>query len=377
MDRLRVTTIVGTRPEIIRLSRVIAKLDAHCDHRLVHTGQNYDIELNEIFFRELGIRAPDHALGCAGRNAAETIGNVIIATDRLLEAHPTDAVLILGDTNSSLAAIAAKRRKIPIFHLEAGNRCFDQRVPEEINRRIVDHISDVNLTYSGFAREMLLREGLPPDRVIKVGSPLFEVLEHHRAQIEASGVLEAMGLEPGRFFVASLHREESIEPDDAFARAIEVLDAVAERHGPPIVLSTHPRTRQRIERSGRSFHPLVRLVKPLGFPDYVQLQLSARAVLSDSGSLTEEASILGFPALNLREVQERHEGREEAAVMLVGLNCERVLQGLEVLETYPGLPDRQTRPVADYLVPDFSDKIVRLILSYKDHVDRVVWKKAP
>jgi UDP-N-acetylglucosamine 2-epimerase (non-hydrolysing) len=376
VDRLRVTSIVGTRPEIIRLSRVIAKLDAHCDHRLVHTGQNYDIELNEIFFRELGIRAPDHALGCAGRNAAETIGNVIIATDRLLEAHPTDAVLILGDTNSSLAAIAAKRRKIPIFHLEAGNRCFDQRVPEEINRRIVDHISDVNLTYSGFAREMLLREGLPPDRVIKVGSPLFEVLEHHRAQIEGSGVLEAMGLEPGRFFVASLHREESIEPDDAFARVIEVLDAVAERHGQPIVLSTHPRTRQRIERSGRSFHPLVRLVKPLGFPDYVQLQLSARAVLSDSGSLTEEASILGFPALNLREVQERHEGMEEAAVMLVGLDATRVLQGLEVLATYPRLPARHTCPVADYCAPDFSEKVVRLILSYKDYVDRVVWRKA-
>ena len=377
MKKLKVMSVVGTRPEIIRLSRVLAKLDEHCEHVLVHTGQNYDYELNQVFFDDLGVRKPDHFLNSAegGVDAIHTIGNMIIAVNQVLAQVQPEALLVLGDTNSCLAVIPAKRRKVPIFHMEAGNRCFDQRVPEEINRRIVDHISDVNLTYSALAREMLLREGLPPDRVIKVGSPLFEVLEHHREQIERSEVLANLGLQPGQFFVASLHREESIEPDQAFGRVIEVLDAVAERHGQPIVLSTHPRTRQRIERSGRSFHPLVRLVKPLGFPDYVQLQLTARAVLSDSGSLTEEASILGFPALNLREVQERHEGMEEAAVMLVGLDAARVLQGLEILGSYPRLPARHTRPVADYCVPDFSEKVVRLIMSYTDYVDRVVWRK--
>ena len=375
MAKLRVMTVVGTRPEIIRLSRVIAKLDQHCDHVLVHTGQNFDYELNEVFFRELGIRAPDHALGCAGRTPAETIANVIVATDRLLETDPPEALLILGDTNSCLAAIAAKRRKIPVFHLEAGNRCFDERVPEEINRRIVDHIADINLTYSSHAREMLLREGLPPERVIKVGSPLFEVLAHHWAQIDASDVLARLGLEPGRFFVASIHREENVEPEDSFRRAIALLNGVAESYGQPVVVPTHPRSRARIDAAGLTLHRGVQLLKPLGLFDYIHLQMHARVVLSDSGSLTEEASILGFAALNLREVQERHEGMEEAAVMLVGLDAQRVAQGIAMLDGYPRLPARHSRSVADYCAPDFSDKVVRLMLSYTGYVDRMVWRK--
>jgi UDP-N-acetylglucosamine 2-epimerase len=375
MKKLKVVTVVGTRPEIIRLSRVIARLDEHCDHVLVHTGQNYDHELNQVFFDDLGVRKPDHFLGSAGGSAAETIGNVIIAVDRVLEAEAPDAMLVLGDTNSCLAVIPAKRRKIPIFHMEAGNRCFDQRVPEETNRRIVDHTADVNLTYSSIAREYLLREGLPPDLVIKTGSPMAEVLAYYRPQIDASDVLARLGLEAGAYFVVSAHREENIDAPRSFAKLVRVLNTLAQDHGLPVIVSTHPRTQKRVEASGASFHAGVRLLKPLGFHDYVKLQISARAVLSDSGTINEESSILNFPALNLREAHERPEGMEEAAVMMVGLETERVRQGLAILETQPRGDQRGLRPVADYGMPNVADKVLRIIHSYTDYVNRVVWRK--
>ncbi len=375
MKKLKVVTVVGTRPEIIRLSRVIARLDQHCDHVLVHTGQNYDYELNAIFFEDLSIRRPDRFMDCAGESAAQTIGNVIARTDLLLEEERPDAMLVLGDTNSCLAVIPAKRRKIPTFHMEAGNRCFDQRVPEEINRRIVDHTADINLTYSAIAREYLLREGLPPDMVIRTGSPMFEVLTHYRAKIEASDIVERLGLAPEAFFVVSAHREENIDTPRAFAKLVAVLNGVAEDFGQPVIVSTHPRTRNRIEREGVKFHPQVRLQKPLGFSDYVKLQTSARAVLSDSGTINEESSILNFPALNLREAHERPEGMEEAAVMMVGLDLDRVRQALAVLDQQPRGALRVLNPVGDYSVPNVSDKIVRILHSYTDYVNRVVWRK--
>ena len=377
MKRLKIVTVVGTRPEIIRLSRVLARLDEYCDHVLVHTGQNYDYELNQVFFDDLGIRKPDHFLNVAdsSTSAAHSIGNLIIAVDKVLVEVQPEAMLVLGDTNSCLSVIPAKRRKIPIFHMEAGNRCFDQRVPEETNRRIVDHTADVNLTYSTIARDYLLREGLPPDLVIKTGSPMFEVLTHYRSNIDASTVLDRLGLQAGSYFVVSAHREENIDSSQSFAKLTVVLNAVAEGHGLPVIVSTHPRTQKRIDATGTHFHPLVRLLKPLGFNDYVKLQLSARAALSDSGTINEESSILNFPALNLREAQERPEGMEEAAVMMVGLEVERVRQGLAILSNQPRGVDRGLRLVADYSMPNVSDKVVRISHSYTDYVNRVVWKK--
>jgi UDP-N-acetyl-L-fucosamine synthase len=375
MKRLKVLTVVGTRPEIIRLSRVLARLDEHTEHVLVHTGQNYDFELNQIFFEDLGVRRPDHFLESAGGSAAETIGNVIIAVDRVLAEEQPDAMLVLGDTNSCLAVIPAKRRKIPIFHMEAGNRCFDQRVPEETNRRIVDHTADVNLTYSSIAREYLLREGLPPDLVIKTGSPMFEVLQHYMPRIEASDALARLGLQSLGYFLVSAHREENVDSDRSFARLAEVLNMVAEDYRQPVVVSTHPRTAKRIEATGTRFHANVRLLKPLGFHDFVHLQIRARAVLSDSGTISEESSILNFPALNLREAHERPEGMEEAAVMMVGLDTQRVRQALAILDRQPRGERRSLCMVADYSMPNVSDKVLRLLHSYTDYVNRVVWKK--
>lgn len=370
-------SVVGTRPEIIRLSRVLAALDQHCDHVLVHTGQNYDYELNQVFFDDLGVRKPDHFLGSASgsRGAAETIGNIIIAVDRVLEQESPEAMLVLGDTNSCLSVIPAKRRKIPIFHMEAGNRCFDQRVPEETNRRIVDHTADINLTYSSIAREYLLREGLPPDQVIKTGSPMFEVLHHYMTHIEASRVLGTLGVAPRQYFVVSAHREENIEADRTFGKLVAVLNGVAEDHGLPVIVSTHPRTQKRVDATGTRFHPNVRLLKPLGFHDYVKLQIEAKAVLSDSGTINEEASILNLPALNLREAHERPEGMEEAIVMMVGLELDRVRQGLAILKTQSRGAERSLRLVSDYSMPNVSDKVVRIIHSYTDYVNRTVWKK--
>jgi UDP-N-acetylglucosamine 2-epimerase len=368
---MKVMTVVGTRPELIRLSRVIATLDASVDHRLAHTGQHYDYELNEVFFRDLELRQPDHFLGAAGATASETIGAIIIGIDRVLEVERPDALLVLGDTNSSLAVIPAKRRKVPIFHMEAGNRCFDERVPEEINRRIVDHVADINLTYSSIAREYLLAEGLAPDRVIKTGSPMFEVLTYYRQGIERSGALADLALEPREFFLASIHREENIDGERSCRRC---LNAVAARHGLPIILSTQPRTRARIEGFGLQLDPLVRLVKPLGFLDYVHLQTQARAVLSDSGTITEESSILNFPALNLREAHERPEGMEEASVIMTGLSAQRVLESLAVLETQGRGEVRDLRLASDYAAPNVSAKVLRIILSYTDYVRRTVWK---
>ena len=375
MKKMKVLTVVGTRPEIIRLSRVLAKLDQYCEHVLVHTGQNYDYELNQIFFDDLGIRKPDHFLNAAGASAAETIGKVIVAVDGVLAAEMPEAMLVLGDTNSCMAVIPAKRRKIPVFHMEAGNRCFDQRVPEEINRRIVDHTADINLTYSSIAREYRLREGLPPDMIIKTGSPMFEVLTHYREGIEGSNVLERLGLAAGKFFVVSAHREENIDSDTNFNKLLAVLNTVAERYGYPVIVSTHPRTQKRVEAMGAQFHPLVRLLKPLGFMDYNKLQLTARAVLSDSGTINEESSVLNFPALNIREAHERPEGMEEAAVMMVGLEVGRVLQGLAVLADQPSGAERLLRQVGDYSMPNVSDKVVRIIHSYTDYVNRKVWFK--
>lgn len=381
MNKLRIVTVVGTRPEIIRLSRVMAKLDAHCEHILVHTGQNYDYELNQIFFDDLGVRKPDHFLDSAagGANAAQTIGNLISAVDGVLDAVRPQALLVLGDTNSCLAVIPAKRRHIPIFHMEAGNRCFDQRVPEETNRRIVDHVADVNLTYSSIAREYLLREGLRPDLVIKTGSPMYEILTYYRPQIEASSVIERLGLAREQYFVVSAHREENIEADAQFKRLVALLNAVAQEHDLPVLVSTHPRTRKRIEATAVRFHDRIQLLKPLGFHDYVKLQMSARAVLSDSGTITEESSILNFPALNLRDAHERPEGMEEAAVMMVGMSIDRVRQALAILATQArgarAHADGSLRPVDDYGMPNVSDKVLRIIHSYTDYVRRVVWQE--
>lgn len=375
MKKLKVVTVVGTRPEIIRLSRVMAKLDQYCDHVLVHTGQNYDYELNEIFFQDLGIRKPDHFLNAAGATGAETIGNVIIAVDRVLATVQPEALLVLGDTNSCMAVIPAKRRKIPTFHMEAGNRCFDMRVPEEINRRIVDHTADINLTYSTIARDYLLREGLSPDMVIKTGSPMFEVLNHYREGIEASDVLERQGLETGKFFVVSAHREENIDSDTNFGKLVDVLNTVAEHYDYPVIVSTHPRTQKRVDAMGVTFHKNVRLLKPLGFKDYNKLQLESKAVLSDSGTINEESSILNFPALNIREAHERPEGMEEASVMMVGLEVERAMQGLQILEGQGRDQERSLRLVGDYSMPNVAEKVVRIVHSYRDYVNRVVWKK--
>lgn len=368
-------TIVGTRPEIIRLSRVMGKLDRYTDHVLVHTGQNYDYELNEIFFSDLEIRRPDHFLDAAGATAGETIGQTIAKIDPLLAEIRPDALLVLGDTNSCLVAIPAKRRKIPIFHMEAGNRCFDQRVPEETNRKIVDHVSDINLTYSDIAREYLLREGLPPDRVIKTGSPMFEVLGHYREKIDRSPVLQQLGLGVNDYFVVSAHREENVGSDENFRKLVAILNSIAETYGKRVIVSTHPRTRKRIETAGVSFAKGVELLKPLAFTDYVHLQQHAQAVLSDSGTITEESSILNFPALNLREAHERPEGMEEAVVMMTGLELDRVHQGLAVLAEQGRGANRILRPVADYSVPNVSDKVLRIIISYTDYVNRNVWKK--
>ena len=375
MKKLKLMTVVGTRPEIIRLSRVMSTCDQYFDHVLVHTGQNYDYELNEIFFTDLGIRKPDHFLNAAGATGAETIGNVIIAVDKVLEQVQPEALLVLGDTNSCMAVIPAKRRKIPTFHMEAGNRCFDMRVPEEINRRIVDHTADINLTYSTIARDYLLAEGLPADQVIKTGSPMFEVLHHYKAKIEASDVLERLGLKEHQYFIVSAHREENINSDQNFLDLVEMLNAVAEKYQYPVIVSTHPRTRKRIEELNVEFHPLIQLLKPLGFSDYNKLQLSAKATLSDSGTINEESSILNFPALNLRQAHERPEGMEEAAVMMVGLTTERILQGLNILDHQPRGEERLLRLVADYSMPNVSEKIARIVLSYTDYINRVVWKK--
>lgn len=373
MKKLKVMTVIGTRPEIIRLSCTMIELDRHFDHVIVHTGQNYDYELNEVFFRDLQLRQPDHFLNAAGAGAAETIGNTIIATDRILAEVKPDALLVLGDTNSCLAAIPAKRRHIPIFHMEAGNRSFDERVPEETNRRIVDHIADMNLTYSHVAREYLLREGLPPDRVIKTGSPIFEVMQRQRPAIDASTVLADLGLEAGRYLVVSAHREENIEPERSFNKLVAMLNAVAERFDEPVILSTHPRTRNRIERSGAKLDERIRQLRPLGLSDYVRLQIEARATLSDSGTISEESSILNFPALNIREAHERPEAMEQASVMMTGLDADRVLQALTLLESQERGAARTLLPVADYSVPNVSAKVARIILSYTDYVRRKVW----
>lgn len=373
---LKVMTVVGTRPEIIRLSRTIAQLDRHCDHVLVHTGQNYDYELNEVFFSELGIRAPDHFLNAAGATAAETIGQVIMAADKVIEQHRPDALLLLGDTNSSLAAIAAKRRKVPIFHMEAGNRCFDFRVPEEINRRIVDHTADINLTYSKIAREYLLREGLPPDQIIVTGSPMREVIEHYAAGIEASDVLERLSLKAGHYFIVSSHREENVDAPERLAKVFDILNALAERYNEPVIVSTHPRTRKRAEASGLKTHALVQFLKPFGFLDYVKLQTQARAVVSDSGTITEESSILNFPAINMRDVHERPEGFEEAAVMFTGLSVDRLMDAIGVLESQSRGKQRDLHIVADYAPDNVSAKVLRIIMSYTDFVNQKVWRKS-
>ena len=372
MKKLKVMTVVGTRPEIIRLSAVINKLDESeaIEHILVHTGQNYDYELNEIFFKDLKLRKPDYFLNAATGTAVETIGNILIKIDPIMEEVKPDAFLVLGDTNSCLCAIAAKRRHIPIFHMEAGNRCFDQRVPEETNRRIVDHIADINLTYSDIAREYLISEGIPADRIIKTGSPMYEVLNSRKEDIEKSDILERLGLEAGKYFVVSAHREENINSEVNFFDLIDSLNTVAELYRLPLIFSTHPRTRKMIESRGIKLNPLINTLKPLGFNDYVKLQINAKAVLSDSGTISEESSILGFKALNIRQAHERPEAMEEAAVMMVGLKKERILQGLKVLETQ----EKGTlRLVADYSMPNVSDKVLRIILSYTDYVNRVVW----
>ena len=375
MKKLKVMTVVGTRPEIIRLSRVIAKLDEYCDHILVHTGQNYDYELNEIFFQDLKIRKPDFFLNAAGATSSETIGKVIIAVDTLLPEVNPEALLVLGDTNSCMAVIPAKRRQIPTFHMEAGNRCFDMRVPEEINRRIIDHTADINLTYSSIARDYLLHEGLSSDLIIKTGSPMFEVLQYYRGGIESSSILNELSLESDKFFVVSAHREENINSDKNFTKLISMLNTIAEHYNYPVIISTHPRTQKRIDDMVVPFHPMISLIKPLGFMDYNKLQISAKAVLSDSGTISEESSILNFPALNIREAHERPEGMEEASVMMVGLDESRVLQSLHILEFQLRGDERTLRQVADYSMPNVSEKVVRIIYSYVDYINRTVWKK--
>jgi UDP-N-acetylglucosamine 2-epimerase len=368
-------TIIGTRPEIIRLSRVMAALDRYCDHCVVHTGQNYDYELNQVFFDDLELRKPDHFLAAVGKTTAETIGNIIARTDALLGEVRPDAFLVLGDTNSCLAAYAAKRRRVPVFHMEAGNRCFDQRVPEEINRKVVDHISDINLPYSTLSREYLLREGLPPDRVIKTGSPMFEVLNHYRAKIDASPVLQRLGLEQARYFVVSAHREENLDSPRLFPALVETLNGLAKDFSCRVIVSTHPRTRKRFEAEKVVFDPGVELLKPLGFTDYVKLQQHATAVLSDSGTISEESSILNFPALNLREAHERPEAMDETSVMMTGLSYKRIREALSVLKKQGRGTVRTLRSVEDYSMPNVSEKIVRLIMSYTDYVNRTVWRK--
>lgn len=374
MKKLKVMTVVGTRPEIIRLSAVINKLDESeaIDHILVHTGQNYDYELNQVFFEDFNLRKPDYFLDAATGNAVETIGHILIKIDPILEEEKPDALLVLGDTNSCLSAIAAKRRHIPIFHMEAGNRCFDQRVPEETNRRIVDHIADINLTYSDIAREYLISEGFPADRIIKTGSPMYEVIHSKLQDIESSDVLERLGLDEGKYFVVSAHREENINSEKNFFNLVESLNSIADLYQLPIIFSTHPRTRKMIEEKGINFNSLIKIMKPLGFVDYVKLQLKSKAVLSDSGTISEESSILGFRALNIRESHERPEAMEEATVMMVGLKKEKIIQGLAILETQA---KNSIRIVSDYNVTNVSEKVLRIIISYTDYVNRVVWKK--
>lgn len=374
MSKLKVMTIVGTRPEIIRLSRVVAKLDQFCDHIFVHTGQNYDYELNGVFFDELGVRKPNVFLEVAGKNSAETIGQVIIAADKLFAEYQPEALLILGDTNSALAAIAAKRRRIPIFHMEAGNRCFDDRVPEEINRRIVDHIADINMPYSDIAREYLLREGLPPDQIIKTGSPMREILEFYKDSIKDSQILSELKLMPKQYFLVSSHREENVDSVKNLRRLIELLNEIVDKYKLPVIVSTHPRTRNRMEKMNLKVRDGIEFLKPFGFFDYVKLQIESKCVLSDSGTITEESSILNFPALNLREAQERPEGFEEASVMLVGLNPERVIQGIEILSTQPRSSNRLLEIVDAYSPTNVSDKVLRIVQSYVDVVQRKTWK---
>jgi UDP-N-acetylglucosamine 2-epimerase (non-hydrolysing) len=375
MSKLKVMTIVGTRPEIIRLSQVVAKLDQFCEHIFVHTGQNYDYELNGVFFEELGIRKPDVFLEAAGKNAAETIGQVIVASDKLFEQYEPDALVLLGDTNSALSAIAAKRRRIPIFHMEAGNRCFDDRVPEEINRRIVDHISDINMPYSDIAREYLLREGLPPDQIIKTGSPMGEILSFYGEKIQASNILKKLELSSGKYFLVSSHREENVDSAENLRRFIDLLNVISEKYKLPVIVSTHPRTRDRMDKLNLRVDSNIQFLKPFGFFDYIKLQIESKCVLSDSGTITEESSILNFPALNLRETHERPEGFEEASVMLVGLNPERVIQGLEILESQPRGQTRLLELVKDYSATNVSDKVVRIVQSYTDVIRRKTWKE--
>lgn len=376
-SKLKVMTVVGTRPEIIRLSRVMAALDSSdaIEHVLVHTGQNYDYELNQIFFDDLSIRKPDFFLNAAGATATETVGQILIKIDPLLESEKPDAFMVLGDTNSCLCAIPAKKRHIPIFHMEAGNRCFDQRVPEETNRKIVDHISDINLTYSDIAREYLLREGLPADRIIKTGSPMFEVLNHYLPQIKASDILGKLNLQEGKYFVVSSHREENINSDKNFRGLMDSLNLIAEKYGFPIIVSTHPRTRKMIESKNISMRPEIQFLKPMGFNDYNALQMKSFAVLSDSGTISEESSTLNFRALNIRDAHERPEAMEEASVMMVGLNPERIMQGLIQLQYQKVGEERNFRRVADYSMPNVSEKMVRIILSYTDYIKRVVWSE--
>ncbi len=375
MKKLKVMTVVGTRPEIIRLSAVINKLEASeaIEHILVHTGQNYDYELNEVFFNDFKLKKPDYFLNAATGTAVETIGNILVKIDPILEEIKPDAFLVLGDTNSCLCAIAAKRRHIPIFHMEAGNRCFDQRVPEETNRKIVDHTADINLTYSDIAREYLLREGLPADRIIKTGSPMFEVLSSRKDDIHMSSIIETLNLKEGQYFVVSAHREENINSEVNFGDLVESLNAIADTYQLPVIISTHPRTKKMIEAKGITLNPLIQTLKPMGFNDYVKLQMHAKVVLSDSGTISEESSILGFKALNIRQAHERPEAMEEASVMMVGLKIERILQGLAILEKQE---PNTLRAVSDYSMPNVSDKVVRIILSYTDYVNRVVWGKA-
>ena len=375
MKKLKVVTVIGTRPEIIRLARVMYKLDKYCDHIIVHTGQNYDYELNEIFFKDLNVRKPDYFLDAAGNNGAKTIGKVIIAIDQVLSEINPDAMLVLGDTNSCMSVISAKRRKIPVFHMEAGNRCFDQRVPEEINRKIVDHTADINLTYSSIAREYLLNEGIPPDTIIKTGSPMFEVLNYYRKEINSSDILERLKLEENSFYVISAHREENIDSDSNFINLVEILNTLAEQNNIPVIVSAHPRTQKRVDTMGIVFHPLVKLLKPLGFMDYVKLQMSSLATLSDSGTINEESSILNFPAINIRDAHERPEAMEEASVMMVGLNVKRVMQALNILTSQSRGDERTLYEVSDYRSPNVSEKVVRIIHSYTDYVNRTVWKK--
>ncbi|MGO2292953.1 non-hydrolyzing UDP-N-acetylglucosamine 2-epimerase [Pseudoalteromonas sp.] len=375
MKKLKVVTVVGTRPEIIRLSRTITKLDEFCEHILVHTGQNYDYELNQIFFDDLGIRSPDIFLECAGATAAETMAQVISKSDAMFADVMPDALLILGDTNSAMAAIPAKRKKIPIFHMEAGNRCFDMRVPEEINRKIVDHISDVNMPYTDIAREYLLAEGLKPDFIVKTGSPMDEVLSFYSKKIAESDILSSLDLNQGEYFVVSVHREENVDSEVNIHNYVLALNTLADKYGYPIIVSTHPRTRKKIDLLNLQFHPLVKLMKPLGFSDYVKLQKEAKVVLSDSGTITEESSILNFPAVNIRDAQERPEGFEEGAVMFTGMSVDRILQAIEILDKQPRGENRLINKVQNYIAPNVSDKVLRTIISYTDYVNRVVWRK--